>query len=109
MIAGAGRDRAARALAVGQPRHPVVGATDLEAEDRLQIFALQPPAVADSLRQPRRRIERCLPRDLVDAAGQDLPQQLIHHLRSSGACRRTSSWFDKLTTSERGVLLYWCG
>ena len=35
VIAGAGRDDAARALLGGEMRDPVVGAAKLEAEDRL--------------------------------------------------------------------------
>ena len=41
VIAGAGGDDAARTLAIRQVRDLVVGAADLEAEDRLQILALE--------------------------------------------------------------------
>ena len=49
MVAGAGGDDAARALAIGQVRDLVIGAAELEAEDRLQILALEEHLVAEAL------------------------------------------------------------
>ena len=46
MIAGAGGEHAARPLVGRQVRHAVVGAPQLEAEDRLQVFTLQEDVVA---------------------------------------------------------------
>ena len=77
MIAGAGRNHAAIALGLGEFRDLVVGAAQLEAEDRLLVFALQPDVVVDASRQTRRKIERRFPRDFVDAAGQRFAQQLV--------------------------------
>ena len=54
VVAGAGRDDAARPLGVGQVRDPVVGAAQLEAEDRLQVLALEQDLVAEPARQPWR-------------------------------------------------------
>ncbi len=56
-------------------RDAVVGAAQLEAEDRLQILALEMDARAEPRRQQRRRIERRIARDVVDAAGQDVTEQ----------------------------------
>ena len=77
VIAGARRDDAARALGVGEVGDPVVGAAQLVAEDRLQVLALEQDLVAEPPRQPRRRLERRLVRDVVDAAGQDQPQHRV--------------------------------
>ena len=52
MVAGAGRDHAARALDLGHVRDAVVGAAQLEAEDRLQILPLEQHLVAEAARQP---------------------------------------------------------
>ena len=76
MVAGAGGDDAARPLLVGQVRDLVVGAAQLEAEDRLQVLALEQHLVAETLGQPRRRVERRLARHVVDAAGQHVVEQL---------------------------------
>ncbi len=82
MIAGAGGNDAARPLAIGQVRDLVIGAADLEAEDRLQILALEEHLVAETLRQARRRVQRRLARDVVDAARQNVVEKLVefgHH------------------------------
>ena len=63
--------------AVGQVRDAVVGAAQLEAEDRLQVLALEQHVVAEPRRQPRRRVERRLLRHVVDAARQDQPQHRV--------------------------------
>ncbi len=64
---------------VGEVRDLVVGAAQLEAEDRLQVLALEQHLVAEAARQPRRRVERRLARHVVDAAGQDVVQQRREH------------------------------
>ena len=58
MVAGARRDDAAGALVRRQMRDLVVGAAQLEAEDRLQVLALEQHRVAETAREARRRIER---------------------------------------------------
>ena len=75
MIAGARRDDAAGALVGRQVRDLVVGAAKLEAEDRLQVLALEEHRVAEPARQAWRRIERRLTRDVVDAAGEDVVEK----------------------------------
>ena len=67
-----------------QMRDPVVGAAQLVAEDRLQVFALEQDLVLQAARQPRRRIERSFLRDVVDAAGEDQPQHLVRRGRTLG-------------------------
>ena len=76
VIAGAGGDDAARPLLVGEMRDLVVGAAQLEAEDRLQILALQQHLVVETLGQPGRLVERRLPRHVVDATGQHVVKEL---------------------------------
>ena len=62
---------------LGEVRDAVVGAPQLEAEDRLQILALEQDRAAQPARQPRRRIERGLAAHVVDAAAQDQPQHAV--------------------------------
>ena len=89
VVAGAGRDDAAGALGGAEVGDLVVGAADLEAEDGLQILALEVHAVAQPRRQPRRELERRLAGDVVDAAGEDPPQQRVEERRpGAGAGRR---------------------
>ena len=65
----------ARSLS-GQMRDLVVGAAQLEAEDRLQVLALEEDLVAEPRGQAWRRVERRLPRHVVDAAGEDVVEKL---------------------------------
>ena len=51
MIAGARRDDAAGALVRCQLRNLVVGAAKLEAEDRLEVLALEEDRVAEPARE----------------------------------------------------------
>ena len=78
VIAGAGGDDAARAILRRQPGDPVVGAADLEAEDRLEVFALEQHLVVEPPRQARRQIERRFPGHFVHTAGQNLAQERVH-------------------------------
>ena len=72
VVAGRGRDDAARALGGRQMRHLVVRAAQLEREHRLLVLALEEQAVAEPARQRRGEFERRLDRDVVDLRGQDL-------------------------------------
>ena len=54
---------------------PVVGAAQLEAEDRLKILTLQENGVPEARRQPARGLERCLLSHVVDAARENKSQQ----------------------------------
>ena len=92
VVAGADGDHAARALGLGQVRDAVVGAAQLEAEDRLQVLALEQDRAAQPARQARRRVERRLPADVVDAAGQDQPQHAVDGGNGSGRIRRGHQW-----------------
>ena len=65
----------ARSLSL-QVRDLVVGAPQLEAEDRLQVLALQEHLVVEALGQAGSLVERGLPRHVVDATGQDVVEQL---------------------------------
>ena len=58
VVAGGGRDHAARALGGREVRHLVVGAAQLEREHRLLVLALEQHAVAEAPRQRRRELER---------------------------------------------------
>ena len=63
--------------ACAQVRDAVVGAAQLEAEDRLQVFALEQDAGAQPRRQPRRGLERRLAADVVHPARQYEAQDLL--------------------------------
>ncbi len=71
VVAGAGRDHAPPQDRGGQVDHLVVGAAQLEAEDRLQILALEQDRRAETRRQLRREVERRLDGDVVDAGVED--------------------------------------
>ncbi len=76
VIAGAGGDDTARPLPVRQMRNLVVGAAQLEAEDRLQVLALEQDFVVETLGQAWRLVERRLPRHVVDATGEHVAKKL---------------------------------
>jgi hypothetical protein len=76
MVAGARSDDTARPLPVRQMRNLVVGAAQLEAEDRLQVLALEKDFVVETLGQAWRLVERRLPRHIVDATGEHVAKKL---------------------------------
>ena len=71
VVAGRGADHAALRGRVVQRGDLVVGAAQLEREDRLQVLALEQDVVAQPARQPAGRLERGLDRDVVDARLED--------------------------------------
>ncbi len=74
-----------------QTHHLVVGAADLEAEDRLKVFALEQHPVVDALGQTSRRLERGFDGDVVDPTGEDGSDDLVetaHRISRSGPSRR---------------------
>nr|GEU28525.1 hypothetical protein [Tanacetum cinerariifolium] len=58
VVAGRGANHATLALRFAQVGHLVVGATNLEAEHALHVFALEINAVVKALRQRRRQFQR---------------------------------------------------
>ena len=76
VVAGAGRDHAAGLLRLAQVGDLVVGAAQLEAEHRLRVLALQQHALAEPLRQLGRGVEPRLLGHVVDAARQDVVEEL---------------------------------
>jgi hypothetical protein len=82
MIAGRRADHAAGERLRREMRHLVVGAAQLEAEDRLAVFPLEEDPVAEPRGERRRRIERGFDGDVVDARRQDL-LQIAGELRRS--------------------------
>ena len=77
VVARAGRDHAAGALRVGQVGNAVVRAAQLEAEDRLQVLALEKDGPSQASRESWRHIQRRLAADVVHAAREDQPQHLF--------------------------------
>ena len=78
VVAGRGGDDAAGPHLGRQADDLVVGATDLEREDRLQVLALEEHRHAEPLRQARHRVERALDRDIIDARAHDLLRVIVH-------------------------------
>jgi hypothetical protein len=72
VIARRGRDHAARRALRWQQRDLVVRAAQLEGEDRLEVFSLEPDLVAEPSGETRRAFERGLARHVVDARIEDL-------------------------------------
>ncbi len=79
MIAGRRGDNAARLLLFRQMQHLVVGASQFERENRLQILALDQHIVVEARGQGRRRLQRRFRRNVVDARVQDLVQIVFRH------------------------------
>ena len=77
VVAGRGRDDAALQRLARQARHLVVGAADLEGEDRLQVLALQQHPVAEPTRQPGQGVERRPDRDVVDPRVEDAARVVV--------------------------------
>src|SRR5204863_2868021 len=77
--------------------HLVIGAAQLEREDRLQVLALEENGVAQPLGQGARRLERRLARHVVDARFQDALEIIgaLHRQNlawtNSRACSRPAS------------------
>mmetsp|Transcript_4371 Transcript_4371/g.27830 ORF Transcript_4371/g.27830 Transcript_4371/m.27830 type:complete len:227 (+) Transcript_4371:1174-1854(+) len=65
--------------------HLVVGATQLEGENRLAILSLQPQFVADGFRQPREKVQFALARDVVHLGAQHASQVPFQRGRSTFA------------------------
>ncbi|MDT4851377.1 hypothetical protein FQZ97_855560 [compost metagenome] len=74
MIAGRSADHAVLELLGREVRHLVVGAAQLETEDRLLVFALEQHRVVQPLAQVACRLQRRLHRHVIHASGQDLFQ-----------------------------------
>jgi hypothetical protein len=71
MVAGRGADHAPFGHGLGEVDDLVVGAAQLEREDRLQVLALEEDAIAEAPRQARSTLERGLDGDVVDARLED--------------------------------------
>ena len=69
VVAGAGRDDAAGLLLVGEPRHPRVGAADLERPGALEVLALEVDVAADPVGQG--------PAVLQGGGADDAPEQVL--------------------------------
>ncbi len=79
VITRRGGDHAAGTFLVGQMGDLVVGAADLEREHRLQVFALHPYRIAQSLTEARRGVQGRFARDFVDARVEDHFQIMVRH------------------------------
>ncbi len=84
MIAGAGCNHTTLALRLGEFGNLVVGASELEAEDRLLILTLQPDTVVDARGEARREFERRFVGDFINTAGQSFTKKLAQAEGSRG-------------------------
>ncbi len=75
MVAGAGGDDSPGPLLGREVGNAVVGAPQLEAEDRLQILALEEDVLTQSAGEMGSSFERGLPGHVVDTAGQNVVQK----------------------------------
>jgi len=74
-------------------RHLVIRATQLEAEHRLQVLALQQNLALEAVAQVNGVGEWRLLHDLIDARGEDEPQVLRETVRSSMTERSPAAGF----------------
>ena len=91
VVAGAGGDDAPFQLRRAEAHHLVVSAPQLEAEDRLQVLALQEHVVLEPPREVRCGIERRFNGHVVDPGPQDSLQHLHAGARvqgRAGGCHR---------------------
>ena len=65
-LTGAASDHSFPAFVLVQARHEIVGSTDFETEDFLQILSLEPYLTPQPSAQERRKNERSFLEDLVD-------------------------------------------
>lgn len=86
MVARRGRDHAAGFLLIAQLHQFVVGATDLEGERRLQIFALEQDLIAEQRRECRCRLQGGAYRQVVDRRGEDLLHVLLKQQGATHGC-----------------------
>ena len=63
---------------LGQAGDLVVGASDLEREDRLQVLALQQDGPLEPGRQAAQRVEGRFLRHVIDAGGEDAADGVLH-------------------------------
>src|SRR5262249_49715672 len=77
-----------------QPDDFVIGAAQLERENRLQILALQPDFASGPRREQRRGIERRLYGDIVNPGGENFLDIVLQHssvLRAERVFRQEKS------------------
>ncbi len=106
VVAGGRADHAAPGDGVGEVGDLVVGAAQLEREDRLQVLALEQDAVAEAPRQPRGRLEGRLDGDVVDARLEDAFDVALLH--GKPGCRGAWPTLAGKRTAQRARLLLLC-
>ncbi|MCY1231417.1 hypothetical protein D9M72_438640 [compost metagenome] len=77
MVAGRCGDHAPRALFRAQLHHTVVGTTDLEGVDRLQVLALEQHLVAQAFAELARRLQRRFDGHVVHRRREDLAHVVL--------------------------------
>ena len=74
MIASRGGNNAPAQFFIGKVRHLVVGASNLEGKNRLEVFALEQNIIAGAARKTDRLVQRGFYRHVVHAAQKDTVQ-----------------------------------
>ena len=105
VVAGRGADDAARQLLRRQGGDLVVGAADLEREDRLQVLALLQHRPAEPGRKPGQGVQGRFDGDVVHAGRQDATKGFLHGEESEAerkgmTCQRA---FREEQSSERAL------
>ena len=102
MVARRCSDHATGALGVGELGQLVVGATDLEREHRLQVFALEPDLVAQPLGELAGGLQWGFHGNVINARGEDLLYVLFEHRKASlsglGRAKESNPAFARATT-----------
>jgi hypothetical protein len=92
VVARRGGDRAGGAIALAEAGHAIVGAADLEREDRRQVLALQEHRSLEATRERLHRIERRrLRQHLRDARVERALEHVVHHATPAACGRRRAS------------------
>jgi len=91
-LTGAASDYALPPLLLCETGHEVVSAPDLEAEDLLEILALEPDLVAELCAEIGGEDEGCLLENVIDFCGEN-ETQIVWRLRWQKAMRR-ESWIQ---------------
>jgi hypothetical protein len=83
VIAGGRRDDSPAPLLLGELNDPVVSTANLEREDGLHVFPLEPHVVTQADRQIARGLQRGLHGRFVHTRGENLFNVLFHGNRMS--------------------------
>jgi len=91
MVSGGRSNDPSGLLFAAQVGYPIVGTTDLEGKNRLQVFTLEKYAVAEHMGQEGRFLERRLDSRFINLGGKNLFESVFAFSRSSGSSGNDAS------------------